>query len=87
MAAISNPSISGQVAGNMLDCSKGFPLEKLIDKSVVFELNGLSSELQSLIATILLCRVFNYRIALGERGVLKNVIIFDEAKLLFGKEL
>ena len=73
--------------GNVFDCSSGFPLEELLNKNVVFELNGLSVELQAWLVNMLLCWVFNYRIASGKRGKLRNMIIFDEAKLVFGKEL
>lgn len=73
--------------GNVFDCSSGFPLEELLNRNVVFELNGLSVELQAWLVNMLLCWVFNYRIASGKRGKLRNMIIFDEAKLVFGKEL
>lgn len=73
--------------GSVFDCSSGFPLEELLNRNVVFELNGLSVELQAWLVNMLLCWVFNYRIASGRRGKLRNMIIFDEAKLVFGKEL
>ena len=73
--------------GKVFDCSSGFPLEELLNKNVVFELNGLSVELQAWMVNMLLCWVFNHRIASGRRGRLRNMIIFDEAKLVFGKEL
>lgn len=73
--------------GIVFDCSGGFPLDELLEKNVVFELNGLSVELQAWLVNMLLCWVFNYRIASGKRGKLRNMIIFDEAKLVFGKEL
>jgi len=73
--------------GSVFDCSSGFPLEELLNRNVVFELNGLSVELQAWLVNMLLCWVFNYRIAQGKRGKLRNMIIFDEAKLVFGKEL
>jgi len=73
--------------GGVFDCSSGFPLEELLNRDVVFELNGLSIELQAWLVNMLLCWVFNYRIASGKRGKLRNMIIFDEAKLVFGKEL
>ena len=33
--------------GTVLDCSKGFPINELLNHTVVFELNGLSTELES----------------------------------------
>lgn len=44
------------------DCDDGFPLHELIDKNVVFELDGLMDELQTFMVNYLLAWVFIYRI-------------------------
>ncbi len=72
--------------GKCVNVSSGFPLDELLKRSVVWELNGLSQDLQSWFLNILLNWIFTYRIAKAERGSLRNVVIFDEAKMVYGKE-
>lgn len=67
------------------DCDKGFPLKDLLNKNVVFELDGLIDELQTFMVTLILTWVFTYRLEREERGSLKQVIIIDEARKVFNK--
>lgn len=71
--------------GKCVNVSSGFPLDKLLKRNIVWELNGLSQNLQSLFLKILLNKVFDYRIVKAERGSLRNVILFDEGKMVYGK--
>ena len=72
--------------GNCINVSKGFPLDELLKRNVVWELNGLSQDLQSWFLKTLLNNVFTYRIDKAERDKLRNVITFDEGKMAYGKE-
>lgn len=68
----------------MFDCSVGFPLDELSKKSVVFELTGLPEKLSTFLISIILFWLFNFRIALQERGVgLRNLVVLDECKWIF----
>jgi hypothetical protein len=72
------------VLGKVFNCRKGFPLEWMLEKNVIFELHGLAdSELQNLLLILLLSYVFMYRIANEHRGGLRHVMVFDEAKRVF----
>lgn len=70
----------------MFDCGKGFPIEDLLDKTVVFEFDGLLSENQIFLATIILRFIFQYRISNKHYGPLRHVIFFDEAKMVYDKK-
>jgi len=72
--------------GNMLDCDRGFPLEDLLDKPVVFELEGLLPRHQKFLVTIILKFIYHYRISNGHRGHLRHVLFFDEAKMVYDKK-
>ena len=71
--------------GDVLDCSKGFSLEKLLDKPVVLELDGMMDDTQNFFVEILLAWIYHYRLAQGQRGKFRHAIIFDEAKKVFDK--
>jgi len=78
--------IEAYIATNesLFDCSIGFDLEKLLSKSVVFELTGLLEVQANFWINFLLYWIFEYRIAKKERGNrLLNVVVFDEAKAVF----
>jgi hypothetical protein len=66
------------------DCSAGVPLEKLLDKVVIFELDGVMESHADFMVNYLLHWLFCYRIGKAERGnVLRNLVVFDEAKSVF----
>lgn len=68
----------------LFDCSIGFDLEKLIHEAVILELHGLLGSHADLIVNYFLHWVFCYRMGIGERGnMLRNLIVFDEAKAIF----
>lgn len=69
----------------MFDCDKGFPIEDLLDKAVIFELDGLLSENQVFLTTLMMRFIFEYRISNKQRGRLRHVILFDEAKMVFDR--
>lgn len=75
-----------QVLGDMFNCRSGFPMEELLNKNVVLEFDGVSSEIQTFLVTTIFYWIFTYRINNTQRGSLKHCLIFDEAKMVFSKE-
>jgi len=71
---------------DMLNCDKGFLLEELLTKNVVFEVEGLLAENQAFLLMIILRYVFQYRISNNQRSGLKHVFLFDEAKSVYNKK-
>lgn len=71
--------------GEMLDCSKGLPLEKLLEKNVVIELDGLAEEIQQFLVETILVWIYFYRVSQGDRGKLRHCILFDEARKVFDR--
>ena len=74
--------------GNLLNVSKGLNFEGDLAnrRLVVFSLHDLTPTGQALMTMIPILRIFNYRIALGQRfNYPRNVLIFDEAKRIFPK--
>lgn len=65
---------------DMYDCYKGFSLEELSNKSVVFELSAFSEQQSRFISNLHLYWLFISRIASQQRNQgLRNVVIFDES--------
>ncbi len=62
---------------------KGFAMDDLLNQQVVLELDGLTIEYQTFLATMIFHWIFTYRLNLAKRGELKHVLMFDEAKRLF----
>ena len=75
-----------QVLGDMFDCRAGFPMDELLNKNVVLEFDGVSSEIQTFLVTSIFYWIFTYRINNTQRGDLKHCLVFDEAKMVFSKE-
>ena len=71
---------------DMFDCQAGFSLEDLLNEPVVLELDGLTQEIQAFILTVLFYWIFTYRLGQTQRGTLKHILVFDEAKMVFSKE-
>ena len=70
--------------GDIFDCTVGYSLLDLADKTVVFETAGLSENLFQFITSVLIRWLMEYRMASQERGGgPKNVIIADEGRGLF----
>jgi hypothetical protein len=68
--------------GCVLDCSSS-PIEELLSKSVVLELDGMAEDVQNFLIESLLAWIYHYRLANNQRGSLRHVIFFDEAKRVF----
>ena len=69
--------------GDMLDCEEGYPIEELLKRNVVLELDGVAEDVQNYIVESLLSWIYHYRLAKGHRGKLRHGIFFDEAKRIF----
>ena len=69
--------------GEIFNCSKGYPLSELLERNVVFEFEGISSDFQNFLVEVLLAWVYHYRMSQGSRENLKHAIFFDEAKRIF----
>ncbi len=61
----------------------GFDMEDLLTKQVVLELDGLTIEYQTFLATLIFHWIFTYRLNLAQRAILQHLLLFDEAKRLF----
>ena len=71
-------------AGTIFDGSTGYPLEMLLERNVVFEFDGLSTDLQNFLMEILFAAVYEYRVAQNQRGGdLRHVFFLDEGKQVF----
>ena len=68
--------------GDMVN-SNGFDMVELLEKQIVLELDGLTIEYQTFLATLIFHWIFTYRLTLAQRGELKHILLFDEAKRLF----
>ncbi|MFA1610047.1 ATP-binding protein [Halobellus rubicundus] len=72
------------VAGTVLDCSKGYGAEELLDRDVVFEFDGLSRDVQNFLMEILFAYVYEYRLAQNQRDSgLNHAFFLDEGKRVF----
>lgn len=69
----------------MFDCDKGLPIEDLLNKPVIFEFDGLLSENQLFLTTLIMRFIFEYRISNKQRGSLRHIILFDEAKMIYDR--
>ncbi len=72
--------------GNIVSYDRGYVLEDLLNDNLVFELEGLLSENKAFILNIILHYTFLYRISNNQRGSLKHVFLFDEAKSVYNKD-
>lgn len=73
--------------GPVLDCSY-YPAEEYLERNIVIELDGLEYSLQRCLVTLLLMNFFTYRINTNLRfNTVQNLIVIDECKLLFGKDV
>jgi DNA-binding PadR family transcriptional regulator len=72
------------VAGTVFDCSQGYSIQKLLQRDVVFEFDGLSRDVQNFLMEILFAYVFEYRLAQNHRDEgLNHVFFLDEGKRVF----
>jgi energy-coupling factor transporter ATP-binding protein EcfA2 len=68
------------------DCDRGFSIEDLLENNVVLELEGLVTENQDFLMTIILRWVFQYRINRSERNGLRHIFLFDEGKRAYNRK-
>ena len=75
--------------GDVISCEESMDIEELLRHPCVIELDGLPRDEQNLLVDWFLFWIYAYRLAQEHRGVLKHVLIFDEAKRVFdaNKEL
>jgi len=78
--AINFPGLS-----EVVNCETGYPMEDLLNKKVILELDGLSDTDKAFFTGSLLLWIYYYRMCQGEREVLKHAIIIEEAHNLFYK--
>ena len=72
---------------SVLDCSY-YPVEEFLERNIVIEMDGLAYSLQRYFVTMLLMYLFTYRINNNLRfNTIQNLIVIDEAKILFGKDI
>ncbi|QLG62070.1 ATP-binding protein [Halorarum salinum] len=69
--------------GDIFECSTGFPIEELLDRNVVVELQEPNQDVQTFMVEVLLTWLFYYRDAQGHRDGLRHAVLFDEAKQVF----
>jgi archaellum biogenesis ATPase FlaH len=69
--------------GEVVNCQNGYPIEELLGKKVILELDGLSDSDQAFIIGSLLLWIYHYRMRQPEREVLKHFIVIEEAHHLF----
>ena len=78
-------SINFPGLSEVVNCERGYPIEKLLKKKVVLELDGLSDTDKAFFIGSLLLWIYYYRMCEKEREVLKHAIIIEEAHNLFYK--
>lgn len=61
------------------DCEKGYPIEELLKRSVIFRLSGLSDDHRLFYTSLKLIRLCSYREKLGDSDELKYFIVIEEA--------
>jgi hypothetical protein len=71
-------------AGTVFDCSAGYALPDLLRRNVVFEFDGLATDVQNFLMEILFAAVYEYRVAHTHRGGgLRHAFVLDEGKRVF----
>jgi hypothetical protein len=70
-----------------LDTRRSMDLVSLLDKDVVFELDGLSTTTQNFVMETLLAWIYQYRKAQNHRGnKLRHLVVADEGKTMFSRK-
>ncbi|WP_207587101.1 ATP-binding protein [Halomontanus rarus] len=75
-----------RVAGPVFDCQHGYPIIDLLEQNVVFEFDGLRTDLQDFLMELLFAYVYEHRLANAttERNAgLQHVFFLDEGKRVF----
>jgi hypothetical protein len=75
-----------QDADGVFDCHGSFPFDDLLERNVVFELDGRSTATQNFVMELLLAWIHEYRKAQNHRGSgVRHLLFFDEAKTMFSR--
>lgn len=70
--------------GPIFDCSRGYGIEDLLQRNIVFEFDGLTRDLQNFLMEILFAYVYEYRLAANQRDDgLNHIFFLDEGKRVF----
>lgn len=73
--------------GEIFNCDYGIDLVRMLDTNVILEMDGLAREMKELVTTLLLTRIFMYRLAIGERtNKLKTIVMIDEGQDVFRRQ-
>lgn len=73
-----------RTAGSIFDCSRGHPIPDLLERNVVFELDGLGEDVQNFLMEALIAHVYEHRMAHDHRGGdLRHAFLVDEGKRVF----
>lgn len=70
-------------SGDIFDCARGHPIEDLLDRNVVLELQEPNQDVQQFVIEALLTWIFYYRDIAGHRQGLRHAVLVDEAKMIF----
>ena len=71
-------------SGTVFDCSRGYGVEELLQRDVVFEFDGLSRDVQNFLMEVLFAYVYEYRLAQNHRDSgLNHLFFLDEGKRVF----
>jgi DNA-binding PadR family transcriptional regulator len=71
-------------SGSIFDCSRGYGVEELLQRDVVFEFDGLSRDVQNFLMEVLFAFVYEYRLAQNHRNSgLNHLFFLDEGKRVF----
>ena len=65
--------------GKVLNQRENFPIEELLEKNVILELDALTSSDKTFLIESLLLWIHHYRMAQGEREKFKHAILIEEA--------
>lgn len=61
------------------DCERGYPIQELVSRSVIFRVSGLSDILRYFYVALKLSRLCSYREKLGDSDELKYFIVIEES--------
>ncbi len=78
--AINFPGLS-----EVVNCEKGYPIEELLKKKVILELDGLSDTDKAFFTGSLLLWIYYFRLCEQQRETVKHAVIIEEAHNLFYK--
>ena len=73
------------ILGSVFDCDEGYPIQSLMERAVILELDGLGTDYQNLLSNLISQWMFLYRMNNNQRGRQCSFIVIDEShRLLSG---